>query len=252
VLVGGGGAAGFNAVAIARRLGCPAIVMPSVGAVLSAAGALMSDLTAEYGGTCFTTSGDFDHERVNALLEDLAIRCRAFAEGPGASALEWSVELAAEARYPHQIWELEVPLRVERFASADDVEQLRQDFHGVHADVFAISDPASPIEVVGWRARVRCRLRERATPVVTTSASAGGEPRTRRAYFPELGEIDAPIVRLERMQHGRPLEGPVIVESPVTTVVVDKDASVVLTPSGSLSIDPSLRPRERVPEGAHA
>ena len=39
VLVGGGGSSGFNVVAIARRLGCGRIVIPSTGATLSAAGA---------------------------------------------------------------------------------------------------------------------------------------------------------------------------------------------------------------------
>src|SRR6266540_4744780 len=48
VLVGGGGAAGLNAVAVARRLGCAGVLFPPVGAALSAAGALLSDLVAEF------------------------------------------------------------------------------------------------------------------------------------------------------------------------------------------------------------
>ncbi|MBZ9772210.1 hydantoinase/oxoprolinase family protein [Mesorhizobium sp. CO1-1-8] len=44
VLVGGGGAAGLNSVRIARRLGCGTLIMPEIGAALSAAGAMMSDL----------------------------------------------------------------------------------------------------------------------------------------------------------------------------------------------------------------
>ena len=60
VLVGGGGAAGLNSVFIARRLGCPTLLIPETGAGLSAAGALMSDLTNDYRATFFTTSGDFD------------------------------------------------------------------------------------------------------------------------------------------------------------------------------------------------
>ncbi|MEZ5863745.1 MAG: hydantoinase/oxoprolinase family protein [Geminicoccaceae bacterium] len=39
VLIGGGGAAGLNAVAVGRRLGCAAVLIPEAGAVLSAAGA---------------------------------------------------------------------------------------------------------------------------------------------------------------------------------------------------------------------
>ena len=44
VLIAGGGAAEFNAVAIGKRLGCRAILFPGSGAALSAAGALLSDL----------------------------------------------------------------------------------------------------------------------------------------------------------------------------------------------------------------
>jgi len=45
VLIGGGGAAGLNIVFIARRLGCRRVIVPETGAALSAAGALISDLT---------------------------------------------------------------------------------------------------------------------------------------------------------------------------------------------------------------
>ncbi len=71
VLIGGGGAAGLNAVAIARRLGSPRIVIPQAGAVLSARGALMSDLMSEYAAAFFAGSEDFDHARANELLEEL-------------------------------------------------------------------------------------------------------------------------------------------------------------------------------------
>ncbi|MFB3102145.1 MAG: hydantoinase/oxoprolinase family protein, partial [Alphaproteobacteria bacterium] len=47
MLIGGGGAAGLNSIAIARRLGCPRVIIPEVGAALSAAGAMMSDLTSQ-------------------------------------------------------------------------------------------------------------------------------------------------------------------------------------------------------------
>ena len=48
VLIGGGGAAGLNSTLIARRLGCPKLLIPETGAALSAYGAVMSDLTTEY------------------------------------------------------------------------------------------------------------------------------------------------------------------------------------------------------------
>lgn len=61
---------------------------------------------------------------------------------------------------------------------------------------------------------------------------------SRPAYFPQAGLVDTPVRRLEGMKAGERLAGPLIVESPVTTVVVDPGASVERLPSGSLSLDP--------------
>jgi N-methylhydantoinase A len=235
VLVGGGGAAGLNIVAIARRLGCRRVLIPDVGAALSAAGALISELAAEEASTFFTTSSSFDFDGVNRALRVLEERCAAFVAGPGAGALETTVELAAEARYPHQVWELEVPLRGSRFSSPAHVEQLRQDFHALHEEVFAIADVESPIELVAWRARVRCRLRERPPGAVATAAAREDAPR--RAYFRERGLVEAPVRFFEAMRPGEPLDGPAIVESPVTTVVVDVGAVAERVATGSLSVD---------------
>jgi N-methylhydantoinase A len=242
VLVGGGGAAGLNAVAIARRLGCEGVIIPDVAAALSAAGALMSDLSAEYAATFRTVSAAFDFDAVNAVLAELEAGCRLFVEGPGAGSVETHVEFAAEARYPHQIWELEVPLRGSRFSSPDDVEQLRHDFHAMHEDVFAIKDPESPIEVVGWRAHVRCRLHTTALATGAVSAAVEREDSARLAYFSAAGPVEARVRFFEAMQPGERLEGPAIIESPVTTVVIEPGAVVERTGAGSLWIVPWVEP----------
>lgn len=238
VLVGGGGAAGLNAVAIARRLGSRQVIIPELGAVLSAAGALMSDLTAEFAATLHTTTLGFDFDGVNDILAGLSARCRDFVEGPGAGALSSQVEFAAEARYPHQVWELAVPLRLDRFSGVADVERLRQDFHDVHEEVFAISDPRSPIEIVGWRARVQCQIREPGTTLLQRPLEKIAVDH-RTVYFAGVGPVDAVVRLFEAMETGEALEGPAVIESPVTTIVIDPGASATRTSSGSLLIVPA-------------
>jgi N-methylhydantoinase A len=234
VLIGGGGAAGLNAIAVARRLGCRTVVIPEAGAALSAAGALMSDLAAEYGRMAFATSGRFDAEVVNAVLEGLEEQCRAFIEGPGEGSLGQRIDWTVEARYPHQIWEIEVPLRASRFRTGDDLRTLVADFHGAHRQMFAISDPGSEIELVTWRARVRCRLREGgAGRLVAGAADARIEGR-RQVYFATAGWLEAAVHRFEAVE--REVAGPAIIESSFTTVVVDPDAVARRSASGSLVI----------------
>ena len=237
VLIGGGGAAGLNAVAIARRLGCARILIPDTAAALSAAGALMSDLRSEHAATFPATTATLDLSAANRVLAGLVERCEAFAAGPGAGALETRIELSAEARYPSQNWEIDVPLRGVRFEGPDDVARLREDFHATHRELFAIDDPESEVEIVGWRARVSCRLRDPATAAAVTPARRT-EPAVRRAWFRDAGLLDAAVVRLEELALGESIGGPAIIESAVTTVVVEPGASAERTASGGLSIVP--------------
>ena len=244
VLVGGGGAAGLNAAAIARRLGCAELIIPEVGAVLSAAGALMSDLTADYAGTQLTASSSFNFDGVNQILRHLKQQGEAFISGPGAGSRKSEIEFSVEARYPHQIWELEVPLRTHEFSGPEDVERLRQDFHDLHKEVFAISDPESPVEMVGWRARVRCQLRATEPGKVTSSAARALTTTSRSAYFSETGlaveMVEVKVLQFEAMQPGVIQEGPAIIESPVTTVVIEPGAAAERKSSGTLSIRPAI------------
>jgi N-methylhydantoinase A len=237
-LVAGGGAGGFNAVAIARRLGCPRVVIPQVAAVLSATGALMSDLSDDFSTSFWTTTTTFDFDMVNEILAQLDVRCRDFIEGPGKDSLESRVEFSVEAHYPNQAWELEIPLRGRRFADKHDVEELEKAFHAMHQDVFAISDPASPVEILAWRARVSCRLHNGDPGQVLGSIVASNIQRSRTAYWPELGDILTDVWVFDEMSPETRVTGPAIIESAVTTVVVEPGATAERKRSGSLLISP--------------
>ena len=240
VLVAGGGAAGLNSVAIARRIGANRLLIPAFGATLSAAGAILSDLATDRTATFFTSTREFDAEGVNATLERLRERCRAFIEASGAGALETAIEYVAEARYASQVWELEVPLRGGRFEGPADVAAFEEDFHELHESVFAFRDHGSPIECVSWRATARCRLRRGG---VALAARAAGEDRgagRRTAFFLDAGSAEADVYTAGQLPAGEVLAGPLIVESPYTTVVIDPGATVQRVASGSLFIDPGV------------
>ena len=238
VLVGGGGAAGLNSVLIGRRLETPRLLIPEVGAALSAAGALMSDLTAQFHATLFTRSSGFDYARVNAVLESLEQQARAFIDGPGAGSREQTITFWAEARYPEQVWELEVRLPTSRLNGPEDVAALVEAFHRTHEDVFAIRDSASSVEIVGWSVSVACRIRGEIGGTLTTTAASGAGEGARMAYFPGHGRVPTVVRRFEAIEVGEKIAGPAIIESSFTTVVVNPGAVAERRPSGSLSVDP--------------
>lgn len=234
--IAGGGAAGINAVAIGRRLGCHTVLVPETGAVLAAAGALVSDLMAHHQAMFHTDSRTFDIEGVNQVLADLEARCRAFAQGTGADAASVEIDWSTEARYPDQAWEIEVPLRKGRFGAAEDVAALVADFHRTHQEVFAVSDPDSAIETVGWNATVRCRIAGDAPGRIVVPETF--EPLARRpVYFSGTGWTDAAVHRFEALGPSDRVAGPAIVESDFTSVVIDPGVTARRDAMGTLVVD---------------
>ena len=234
VLVGGGGAAGLNTVAIARLLGCREVIVPAVGPAISAAGALISEVSRSFEIPYRTTDTAFDRDGAGAVLGELERRAEAFLDGPGRGAVESAIEFSVEARYPHQVWELEVPLRTSRIETDAQLEALRADFHAVHREVFAVADESSPIEFQSWHARARSRLSAPTEPHADVVDHAPSE----RTVLLLDGEVRAAVYRAEAVPIGRYLPGPVIIESETTTVVVDPGASITRHRNGTLHILP--------------
>ena len=250
VLVGGGGAAGLNVNAIARRLRCPEVIVPSVGPVLSAAGALISDLVRSFELTLRTSDRGFAFEDVNRALDELERRCQAFIEGPGSGALSSDISFTVEARYPHQVWELEVPLPARRLEGPADLEALCESFHRKHRDVFAIADEGSKIEFESWHARARCRL---GAPVAGTAAprDSSAPPERRDIRLADGTQVQADVWHVDRMPIGERLAGPAVVQTATTTVVVDTGSAFELLPSGTLRLYPDGDAPASAPLHAH-
>jgi N-methylhydantoinase A len=242
VLIGGGGAAGLNAVAVGRRLGSTAVLFPPVGAALSAAGALVSDLVGEFAATFPTTTAAFDYHGANRVLGDLGARCATFLAGvaethTGAA----TVEYWAEARYQHQVWELELPLRSGRFDGPEDVARLAADFHALHREVFEIDDPDSAVEILTWRGRATHGLAS--APEQAAPPSTNGVPQigSRPAYFDEVGLVEVPVRTLAALAPSAELRGPAIIDGHLMTIVLPPDAVARRTATRGVLVDSGRR-----------
>ena len=194
-LVAGGGAAGLNAVAIARRLGCADVLVPDVSAALSAAGALVSDVAKDFAITHPTWTSRFDHAGVARVLDELRARAAAFLDGVAPPGAPTGVDLFAEAHYAREVWEIEVPLE-DGVADAAAVERLRRVFHARHDELYAVSDPDAVVEVISLAgARVVPHARRRGTR---------GRPGARRACADRTATRLVRARRLGRVAGPRP------------------------------------------------
>ena len=258
VLVAGGGAAGLNSVKIASRLGAKQVLFPDTGAVLSAAGALLADLAANFAAPIVTTSANFRFDDVNECLDSLHERCLQFIAGPGEGALTSNIVYTVDARYERQVWELEIPLPSDRFADESDVEKLVERFHQEHQTVFAVSDPGAHIELLSWNARVSCNLSSEHSNRKNDAVQEKRSQRSRQVVFGTDAALETPILNANTLQAGDKISGPAIIESNFTTVVIDPgsvaelldDRGIVVTLNAANSAA-DLDTVERAAQGAN-
>jgi N-methylhydantoinase A len=236
VLVGGGGAAGLNLVAIARRLGCPQAILPETGAALSAVGGLLSELSADFAVTSVMRSDTLAQEQAESVLARLRRSCQEFVQRSTWLA-EPTTEFSFDGRYPRQNWDLEAPLPIGDDTGPPTVAATRS-FHTMHERVFAINDPDSPVQITTWRARVRGPITDTSNRRLHSGARAKAAA-ARTVLLQDEQWHEAAIVSLAAVAEGDVLNGPAIVESPFTTLVLDTGMSARRTDSGSLLIEPA-------------
>jgi N-methylhydantoinase A len=233
LLVAGGGAGGMTVARIAEELGCARALVPRTAGALSACGGLFSDIVAEFSISRRADTNRFDTEAVNGGLAHLGAQIDELFTRLGTPPELQEREFFVEARYPYQVWELEVPLRSGAFAGAGDIELMVEDFHRVHERVFAVSEPGQHIECIYWKGRATARLPKPALATLGGSADAPPEPTSMRsAWFGDQGPLETPYFRSEAFAPGHGVSGPAIIGEPTTTVVVYPGWRATVTETG--------------------
>jgi N-methylhydantoinase A len=239
MLVAGGGAGGMTMGKIAQELGCTRVIVPRTASALSASGGLFGDVLSEFTVSRRTDTGDFDYDGINEALGSLKSQMGEFFDRMGIAEEDRHTEFAVEARYPYQVWELDVPLAQGSFDGEPDIRAMEEAFHEVHERVFAVKEPGQRIECLYWKGRAMVRL-PKPTLAVAQSRNGGppAKPSGRRATW--WGTSDPQQVDTylgDSMFPGDRVQGPAIVELPTTTIVVYPEWSCEVTDSGAFMLE---------------
>ncbi len=222
LLVAGGGAAGLNILPIARELGCREVLVPRTAGALSACGGQYSDIVAEFTQSKFAYTGDFSYADVNRVLAEITAEIERFeAELRERGLRRFRREYFVEARYPYQVWELDVALAKDRFDGQAELDALIDAFHREHDRVFAVKEPGQQVECIYWRGRLTAALDGPPLRKAPLQPAALPAPRMRRAvFFAGRGETDTPRYHGESLAPGMAIDGPAIIDEPTTTIVI--------------------------------
>ena len=215
-LLGFGGAAGLHVTELARMLSLGRVLVPRVASVLSAWGMLATELRAEAVHSHIGETDRLDVDAVRRLFHDMEIagseRMRAWFDGEIVS------RKAAEMRYGEQIFEIEVPLEGIDLNASDLLAQLKLAFENRHEELYTYSLKDQQPVLINARVATVGLL-----PVPPDEPSAAG-----LASAPPGGERDiylgawvkVPVYDFATLAAGQVIDGPAIVESDTTTVLL--------------------------------
>ena len=240
-LVAGGGAAGLNIATIGAALDCSQILIPRTAGAFSAVGGQYSEIVYEAGASVFTDSAQFDFDALARAFSAISGSLDAFAETLASGVEDIRRERFVEARYAHQVWTLELPLRDGATIGSEQVQEIVADFHDLHERIFAVRDPGQRVEILQCRGRLVARP---FTPALwngtAAAAGSGSSPDrlgTRTAYFADHGELEVPVLEGGTLAAGSRLEGPLLVAEPSTTVVVPPGVMLRTTDLGNYVLE---------------
>jgi len=238
-LLAGGGAAGLHAVALARELDIPRVVVPCLAPVLSALGLLTTDVRHEisqgYVGELEATLAPELSRLIAGLTQEGTHRLAAAGVPDMAREFNFGVDLI----YANQVHVLTVPLEPEDLATDGWLSQLRICFEKLYRKRYGYNQPDQPIHIRTVRlAAVGRLLRPNLTEDISGSTQSVQPVGERSVY---LGKwVTASVYNLEGLRPDRRrLSGPAVVDGEYTTVLLPPGCSAEVDRWGGLIIDVS-------------
>ena len=235
-----GGAGPLHARAVALALGMGELLIPAAPGILCAQGLIVSDLKEDFIASDRIPGDETGVQRLAGHVEALAARARAWFDAERIPAEGRRLELAIDARYVGQNFELVVPIAAGDGAGAMPLptpRSLREWFLEAHESAYGYANPHDPIEIVNIRLTARGRLVEEPAPLAPGDCGPLPEPFEHRPVrFALEGAVDCPIYDRESLRAGHVLDGPAIVEQLDSTVPVFPGDRAVADPAGNLVI----------------
>jgi N-methylhydantoinase A len=226
-----GGASGLHATAVARQLGLNRVIVPRVAAVLSAWGMLATDLRFEMARSHVGDAGRLDENEIvqmfAAMEADGAKRLRASFDGTV------RCDRSVDMRYGEQVFEINVPLDGVDWKDKP-LAQIVERFHRRHEELYTYAQRDQEAVLVNLRVAVVGVLPGLPHEPALTAAAPSPPIGQRRIYLDEF--LTAPVYAFDSLAPGQTIDGPAIVESAMTTILLRPGERAVTSPLGWLDI----------------
>ena len=226
VLFAFGGAGPVHMAVTAREAGIKRVIVPQgdTASTWCAFGAASAD-TLHVNEQVRIMSSPFEVAKINAVLGELAAKGRAQLEEDGIAAGQQKYRYSIDMRHRGQINEVEVDL--DKAALADgDLEDLRARFVRRYEQLYGrgASLPGARLECVTFRVRASAVARKPslvAADTLTREVPADARSGERQIYWAEWKKMAAsPIYDGYKLLPGNVIDGPCVIETTTTSIVV--------------------------------
>jgi N-methylhydantoinase A len=237
VMVPSGGGGPLHALAIARELAVPRVIIPPMPAHFSAFGMLLADLKHDYVQTYVRELTEISGAQLAdafAGLETSAIETLT-EEGtePGRIVLRRFLDM----RYRGQEYTLPVPV-TEDLRTLKDFSVVRARFDQLHQEHYGHSAPHEPTMMVNLRLSAIGKLEDRLALASSYHDGDAGERGKRQVLFDnERQAILCPIFLRSGLKAGDRLDGPAVIEEMGATILVYPGDKMHVNEFGHLVID---------------
>jgi N-methylhydantoinase A len=228
-----GGAAPMHAGRYAADLGIKQVVVPLTASVHGATGLISSDVVYEYGKS--------DHvlvpaplDRIQANFSGLLERAYADLRAAGFEDRDIRIQRSVDMRYRYQVHELNVPFPAGAAEITEkDMENLYAHFDELYEKAYGAGSGYAEagreiltFRVIAGGALRKPQIKEYPLEKISLEEARKGK---RDVYFEEERDfIPTSIYDFDRIKPGMEIPGPGIIETPVTTIVVNpKDRAVM-------------------------
>ena len=234
-----GGAGSLYAGLVAEDLGIGRIFVPIEPGVLSALGMLLTDVKYTDVVTRLMDSDTASAAAFERIYEALERNLHREIGGEGTDADAIRFERSCDMRYRGQAYEINVP--VHEGAAHGMVGAMTRAFHERHRSLYGQAAEGDPVEFVNYRVTGIGTIRKpvpRPREDASRRALPGG---VRRACFPGVGRVEAPVFERAGLTPGTGLAGPALIEEPGATVVLFPGHRLEVDRLGNLTVRTDTR-----------
>ena len=219
-----GGTCPILAGAFARELSVQRVIVPYTASVNCAFGLASTDVMHEYGVT-LTKSAPCPAEEINAIYEPMVEAATQMLEQEGFSGDKMSFRWSVGFRYAMQVHEIITPVRAATPLDDDGMERLIDDFEALYENRYGKGSAYrdAGIEMTRFRLSAAGRIERpefAAQPLADASPDAARTGRRRIFVNGHDSLSEADIYDFEKLRPGNIINGPAVIHTPITTIVV--------------------------------